>query len=111
MPEPEPRSLSTGLDDEEEDGATMVAHVPKELLAAAAEANEDEAHFKEVFEQFLALKTECGEPTAGLTLDKFKQTLRKNREAIVSKHGAKTVRFTVYKKDGKAALKATPVKD
>lgn len=111
MPEPEPRSLSTGLDDDEEDGATMVAHVPKELLAAAAEANEDEAHFKEVFEQFVALKTECGEPTAGLTLDKFKQTLRKNREAIVSKHGAKTVRFTVYKKDGKAALKATPVKD
>ncbi|MBX3252387.1 MAG: cell division protein FtsK, partial [Myxococcales bacterium] len=87
------------------------AHVPQELLAAAAEANEEEAHFKEVFDQFVALKQECGEPTAGLTLDKFKQTLRKNRDAILAKHGAKSVRFTVYKKDGKAALKATPVKD
>ncbi len=108
---PEPRRVAGSFDDDEADGATMIANVPKELLAAAAEANEDDAHFNEVFEKFVAMKTECGESTTGLTADKFKQTLRKNRDAIVSKHGAKTVRFTVYNKDGKAALKATPVKD
>ena len=29
----------------------------------------------------------------------------------MSKHGRREVKFTVYVKDGKAALKATPVKD
>lgn len=56
------------------------------------------------------MKEQCGEPTKGLTYDKFVVTLRKNKEQIVSKHGAANVRFTVYVKDGKAALKATPVR-
>jgi hypothetical protein len=29
----------------------------------------------------------------------------------VAKHGCRTVRFSVYVKDGKAALKATPIRD
>ena len=39
------------------------------------------------------------------------QKLRKNREQLVQKYACRTVRFAVYVKDGKAALKATPVKD
>ena len=35
----------------------------------------------------------------------------KNRDDLKSKTGCREVRFTVYVKDGKAALKATPVKD
>ncbi len=88
----------------------MIAQVPEELLAAAAEQNEEAAHFRAVFDDFVAMKKKCGEPTTGLTLERFSQTLQKNRDAIVSKHGAKGVRFTVYEKNGKAALKATPVK-
>jgi len=106
-------------EEEEEDGATMVARVPEELLAksmaAAAAAGESdaeqEAHFKDVFEQFVATKKQCGEPVAGLTYDKFVVTLRKNRDQIVKRHDAAKVRFTVYVKDGKAALKATPIRD
>jgi sRNA-binding regulator protein Hfq len=64
-----------------------------------------------VFEQFLATKKQCNEAVAGLTYDKFVVTLRKNREQIVQKHGAAKVRFTVYVKEGKAALKATPIKE
>ncbi len=97
-------------DDDDDDGATMVAQVPDELLAAAAQKNEEDAHFRQVFDEFVSMKKTCGEPTAGLTFDKFVQTLRKNRDTIVSKHGAKSVRFTVYEKNGKAALKATPVR-
>ena len=36
---------------------------------------------------------------------------RKTRDDLIAKTGCKEVRFTVYVKDGKAALKATPVKD
>lgn len=99
-------------DDDDDDGATMVARVPQELLDATnAEEAEQAAHFREVYDQFVATKKQCGESTAGLTFEKFSQTLRKNRDSIVNKHGAKKVRFTVYTKNGKAALKATPIKD
>jgi hypothetical protein len=78
-------------------------------------ANEDDAdeelHFKRVFDDFVATKKECGESTVGLTLDKFKIKLRGNKTALMSKHQCRTVRFAVYVKDGKAALKATPVRD
>lgn len=97
--------------DDDEDGATMVAQVSEELLAATQGSDPDEPHFKETYNNFVETKKQCGEPTAGLTYDKFAQTLRKNREQIISKHGATRVRFTVYVKEGKAALKATPVKD
>ncbi|MGF1468023.1 MAG: MXAN_5187 C-terminal domain-containing protein [Sandaracinaceae bacterium] len=100
--------------DDEDEGQTMVAQVPRELLARAGgdeASREDEAHFREVFQKFVETKQECGESTSQLTYDKFAVTLRKNRDKIVQKHGAKTVRFTVYVKEGKAALKATPIRE
>jgi hypothetical protein len=113
VPTPPP---SSPLDDEEEEGQTMVSRVPEELIkqsatgAFAAIAGTDEAHFKETYQQFIATKQQCGEPLAGLTYEKFKETLRKNQEKIQQVHGTSKVRFTVYVKDGKAALKATPIK-
>jgi hypothetical protein len=98
-------------DDEEE--ATMVAAVPQEVLARAiGEAqNPDELEWPNVYEDFLRVKKQCNEPTEGLTFDKFRQTLRKNRDALVQRHNCKRVKFTVYVKDGRASLKATPIKD
>ena len=75
------------------------------------EENEEEAHFLHIFDDFVALKRSCGEPTAGLTRDKFLQKLRDNKASLVAKHNCRTVRFSVYVKDGKAALKATPVRE
>ncbi len=100
-------------DDDDDEESTMVARVPQELLAQTAgdPSDEETAHFREVFQQFRAMKEQCGEPTASLTFDKFKVTLEKNRDQIVKRHGARRVRFTVYAKNGKAALKATPIKD
>ncbi|MDW8361602.1 MAG: MXAN_5187 C-terminal domain-containing protein [Myxococcales bacterium] len=92
---------------EEEEGATMVASVPRELLEQSSEGSAEERYFREIYEQFLATKRQCGESVAGLTFDKFAQTLRKNKEQIAARHGAAEVRFTVYVKDGKAALRAT----
>jgi hypothetical protein len=68
-------------------------------------------HWREVFADFVALKHQCGEPTDGFTYEKFEQTLKKNRDMLVQRHGAKRVKFSVYVKDGKAALKASPIKD
>jgi hypothetical protein len=81
-------------------------------LAAAAPTLEvdEETHWQQVFQDFLRTRASCGEGTEGLTYDKFRQKLEGNKAALLSKYGCKTVRFQVYVKDGKAALKATPVK-
>jgi len=79
------------------------------LSETGADFDED-THFKEVFNQYLATRKQCGESTEQLTYDKFLVTLRKNRDQIISKHQAASVRFTVYVKQGKAALKAAPIK-
>jgi hypothetical protein len=68
-------------------------------------------YFKQVYDQFVAVKQSCNEPTSGLTYQKFTEKLIKNRDDLMAKTACKDVRFTVYVKDGKAALKATPVKD
>ncbi len=98
---------------EDEEERTMVASVPQEVLARASGEvqNPDEAEWPNVYEEFLKTKKQCNEPTEGLTLDKFRQTLRKNRDALVARHNCKRVKFTVYVKDGRASLKATPIKD
>jgi hypothetical protein len=71
----------------------------------------EDGHFREVFEQYLATRKQCGESTVELTFDKFCVTLRKNRDQILgSRPDALGVRFTVYVKEGKAALKASPTK-
>lgn len=89
---------------------TQPLHLDDDILEAAAEPNVD-PYFKQVYEQFLAVKKSCGEPTAGLTYGKFSEKLVKNRDDLKAKTGCREVRFTVYVKDGKAALKATPVKE
>jgi hypothetical protein len=63
-----------------------------------------------VYEEFVAVKTQCGEPTGPLTFEKFKGTLQRNKDALVARHNCTRVKFTVYVKEGKAALKASPVK-
>jgi hypothetical protein len=72
---------------------------------------EEEAHYRHIFDDFIAKKRDCGESTVGLTRDKFLQKLRDNKASLVAKHNCRTVRFSVYVKDGKAALKATPVRE
>ncbi|NOK36907.1 cell division protein FtsK [Corallococcus exercitus] len=79
--------------------------------SAAAVALSEEQHFQDVFREFVTTRERCGEQADGLTYDKFVQKLRKNKEQLVTKYACKTVRFQVYVKEGKAALKATPVKD
>lgn len=87
------------------------ASMPKVAALPVAGGNDEERHFQEVFRDFVATREKCREPADGLTFEKFKTKLLKNKEQLVAKYQCRTVRFQVYVKDGKAALKATPVKD
>ncbi|MDH5673961.1 MAG: hypothetical protein OEZ06_17525 [Myxococcales bacterium] len=83
---------------------------PTAAAPAAPAAFDEQGHFQEVFESYVATRQQTGEPTENLTFDKFVVTLSKTRDQIIAKHGAKSVRFAVHVKNGKAALKAQPVK-
>lgn len=73
--------------------------------------DEEEEHFREVFAKFIETRKQCGENTNDLTYERMLGTLHKHRDQILqSRPDAKGVRFTVYTKEGKAALKAAPRK-
>jgi hypothetical protein len=73
------------------------------------EANDD--YFMQVFEEYRMTREKCGESNAGLTLEKFRAKLVNNRQQIMSKYNCRSATFTVYVKDGKAAIRAMPVRD
>ena len=98
----------------EEDEQTMVAQPSADLIAATGghgTVADPAAEWHQVYEEFLRTKRECNEPTDGLTFEKFQQTLKKNRDALMQRHGCKRVKFSVYVKEGRASLKATPVRE
>jgi len=97
--------------DGETEESTQVKHVPQELIEASAPAlHGEDVHFREVFEQFLETQKSCGVSVTGLTFDKFVRKLHAARDQVMKRHNAPSVRFTVYVKEGRAALKASPVK-
>jgi hypothetical protein len=78
---------------------------------APSVADPHEAYYRRVFDEFVRVKTQCGEPTDKLTFDKFVQKLQKNAADIKKKKPEiEDVQFSVYVKDGKAALKAKTIK-
>jgi hypothetical protein len=109
------QALPNRPDEDHEEESTVIAKAPSEILAQAtgpAKAVTDEtADWMNVYDEFLRTKKQCDEPTDGLSFEKFQNTLRKNRDALVQRHNCKRVRFSVYIKDGRASLKATPVKE
>ncbi len=122
MPAPSVAAVSQPVaainDEEEEDDATMVQKIPDELMAAAKsgesraiESADEMMQWRQTFDEFVAMRQKCGEPTTGLSFEKFQVQLRKNKEQLVKQYNCKRVKFTVYEKEGKAALKATPIKD
>ncbi len=71
----------------------------------------EEAHYRDVYQQFLTTGEACGHSMSQLTYERFLQTLEKTRRQIIEARGVQNVRFAVYVKDGKPALKATPIRD
>jgi hypothetical protein len=116
--EDEETQLRKDEDDDDQDDQTKVGKAPKGLLEAASgsipppgPANGDPPEWRAVYDDFIATKKQCKEPVDGLSYEKFRGTLAKNRDALVQRHNCARVKFTVYVKDGRASLKATPVRD
>jgi len=101
-----PRALDEDIPSVEE--ASEASNRTSGIMAGAVDEDE---YFRKVYDQFIELKAKCGEATGGVSFQKFADKLRRNRDELMAKTGCKRVRFTVYVKDGKATLKATPVKE
>lgn len=111
-PPPAAAPKKRGPDDDGDQ--TMVAPPDAGMIASSqspAASADPTAEWQKVYEDFIRTKKECGEPTDGLTFEKFQQTLKKNRDALMQRHGCKRVKFSVYIKEGRASLKATPVRE
>lgn len=120
MPAPKPREapaappISAPKPAAKQAPAAAKQPAPAALPLQGSNDNADTAdtalHFREVYAQYLSVRKDCGESTDGLSYEKFELTLTKTRDQVLQKHPAKDVRFTVYVKEGKAALKAAPVR-
>jgi hypothetical protein len=72
--------------------------------------HEVEPEWTQVYHDFVRMKQDCGEAVEGFTFERFTQTLRKNRDTLMREHGVQHVQFSAYVKQGRAALKAKPVR-
>ena len=92
-------------------GDAVMSSVSQSFSPSGQEEGQDlDAYFRQIYNEFLLVKRQCGEATDNITFDRFAAKLQKNRANLVDRYGCKSVKFQVYVKDGKAALKATPVR-
>lgn len=77
-------------------------------LPPAASADPLDGLLPQLHEQFLSARRECAEPTEGVSFDKFAEKVRRVRADLMAQHGCEEVDFEVYKRSGRAALRATP---
>lgn len=65
----------------------------------------------QLFERYAAARRRTGQGDAGLSREKLSALVKKQTAALRSKYGVEKVRFKVVVEDGKAKLKAKPVRD
>jgi hypothetical protein len=94
----------------EEPPASPALGVPAPTPAASPVSTADEDHWSSVYQEFIKVRRDCGESAEGVPYPRFRSKLQQNRDNMVAKYGCRTVRFQVYVKQGKAALKASPVR-
>lgn len=69
----------------------------------------EEDKMRNIFQDYLNMRKSCGEPINTIQWDSFVELLRNQKAAILQQYSCKDVNFYVQEKDGRAALKATPV--
>lgn len=89
--------------------APMPAAAPPDPVAING-ASEVDPEWTRVYHDFVRIKQDCGEAVDGFTFERFTATLRKNRDTLMREHGVQHVQFSAYVKQGRAALKAKPVR-
>jgi hypothetical protein len=88
----------------------QVAAFPASGAEAVNGDAEIEPEWTQVYHDFVRIKQDCGEAVDGFTFERFTATLRKNRDTLMRQHGVQHVQFSAYVKQGRAALKAKPVR-
>lgn len=68
-----------------------------------------EKEYQAVYQEFVAAKRSLGESLEGLSFDRFVEKLQQNRAELIQRNSCRTVKFSVYIKDGRAAIRATPM--
>lgn len=64
----------------------------------------------QLFDHYVAARKKAGQGTEGVSRQKLDAVVKKQTAALKSKYGVEKVRFKVVVENGKAKLKATPVK-
>jgi len=77
--------------------------------AAAAAGNDADASFYQVFQEYVLTRERCHESVEGISYEQFRQRLQESRAQIMQQHNCRGVDFQVYIKEGRAALRATPL--
>lgn len=77
---------------------------------AGGPAGGEDPQLRTIYDEYIRTKQSCGESTTGLTFTKFEETIARNRAQLISQTGCVDVKFSVYVKDGKAALRAVPIR-
>lgn len=70
----------------------------------------DHAQYKKLYDEYIELSLQCGEPTDKFTLEQFVSRLAREKERLMRAYQCSNVRFSVRIKAGKPSLKATPIK-
>jgi hypothetical protein len=92
------------------DGQPQSSDTLQDFMPPAQNSDPDEPHWRETYDRFCELKEQLGEPADRISFERFAAKLKKNRAELVAKHNCKGVRFSVYEKEGKAAIKASAIR-
>jgi hypothetical protein len=91
--------------------ATAVVPAPTELVRASAADDPLEQQLPALHQEFLVARRESGEGVEGVTFERFARKVRKIRDELKAQHTCDDVRFEVWVRGGRAALKAHPRKE
>ncbi len=86
-------------------GPTLAGDAPT-LKTPALSAQE--LAMRVLYDDFMALRARCGEPTSGLDYPAFCETVRRNEASLRARHGCASVRLEVLENNGRAALRMVP---
>jgi hypothetical protein len=65
----------------------------------------DDEHYRMVYNEFVAAKSQLGEPVDGITFEGFRTKLRTSEQQLLERHGCRAVRFQVLVKDRVVSLR------
>ena len=91
-------------------GGLVVQQAENKQKGSTAEPDTGDNKLKNLFQEYVRTRQQTGEGAPKLNFQGFCQLITKQKEAIVQKYNCKDVDFYVKVEDGRAKLKARPVK-